>query len=169
MGRLPFAVCDAVSAELKRLVEAGVIERTDASEWISPIVVAWKKSGQIRVCVDLRKPNEAVIEDKCLLPTVDEMLSEMQGATHFSKMGLKSAYHQLELDPESRYLTAFITHEGVFRFCTIYFGLSSAPSCFQKMMSIILAVNPGVKCFIDDIVIFCRDKATHDRALFSVL
>ena len=127
LRRLPFTVRDAFSEE------AGIIERTDASEWISPIVVAWKKGGQIRVCVDLRKPNEAFIEDKFLPHTVDEMLSEMPGATHFSKLGLKSAYPQLELDPESRDLTAFITHEGVFRFCIVCLGLSSAPSCFQKI------------------------------------
>ena len=79
--RLPFTVSDAVSAELKRLEEASIIERTDASERISPIVVAWKKSGQIRVYVHLRKPNEVVIENKFPLLTVDEMLSEMHGDT----------------------------------------------------------------------------------------
>ena len=78
-----------------------VSERTDASECISPIIIAWEKSGQIRVYVDLRKPNEAVIEDTFPLPTVDEMLSEMHGATHFSKPDLKSAYHQLERDPKA--------------------------------------------------------------------
>ena len=143
--QITFTVRDAVSAELKRLEEASIIERTDASEWISPIVVAWKNSGQIRVYVDLRKPNEVVTEYKFPLLTVDEMLSEMHGATHFSKLALKSAYHQLELDPESQDLTAFITHEGVFRFRKVCFGLSSAPSCFQIMMSIILSLKHKVR------------------------
>ena len=110
LRRIPFTFRDAVSAELRRLEEASIVELTGASEWTSPIVVAWKKSGQIRVCVDLRKLNEAVVENKFPLPTVDEMLSEMPGATHFSKQDLKSAYHQLELGHESRDLTAFVTH-----------------------------------------------------------
>ncbi|XP_041361078.1 uncharacterized protein K02A2.6-like [Gigantopelta aegis] len=169
LRRLPFAVRNAVSAELKKLENSDIIERIDASEWISPIVVAWKKDGSVRVCVDLRKPNEAIIEDRYPLPNIDEMISEMHGATHFSKLDLKSAYHQLELVESSRDLTAFITHEGLFRFKRVCFGLSSAPSCFQKMMSTILCNVPGVQCFIDDVIVYGRTKAEHDRNLNLVL
>ncbi|XP_033114101.1 uncharacterized protein K02A2.6-like [Anneissia japonica] len=169
LRRLPLTVRQAVSAELQRLLDAGIIERAEAPEWVSPIVVAWKKTGKIRIFVDLRKPNEAVIEDKFPLPSIEEMLSEMNGATYFSKLDLKSAYYQLELDSDSRDLTSFITHDDVFRFRTVCFGLSSAPSCFQKMMSTVLAGIPNVQCFIDDIIIYGRDKAAHDKTLFSVL
>ena len=119
---------------MKRLEEAGVIERTDASEWISHIVVAQKKSGQVRICVDLRKLNEAVIEDRFPLPTVDEILSEKPGATHFSKLDLKSAYPQLELEPESRDLTAFVTHEGVFSFSHSLFRVIVRAFVFPKQL-----------------------------------
>ncbi|XP_033097313.1 uncharacterized protein K02A2.6-like [Anneissia japonica] len=169
LRRLPLTVRQAVSAELQRLLDAGIIKRAEAPEWVSPIVVAWKKTGKIRICVDLRKPNEAVIEDKFPLPSIEEMLSEMNGATYFSKLDLKSAYYRLELDSDSRDLTSFITHDGVFRFRTVCFGLSSAPSCFQKMMSTVLAGIPNVQCFIDDIIIYGRDKAGHYKTLFSVL
>jgi archaellum component FlaF (FlaF/FlaG flagellin family) len=144
LRRLPFAVRDKVSLELKRLEHADIIEKVDASEWISPIVVVSKKSGDIRICVDLRRPNEAIIPDKYPLPNIEELLSELNGAKVFSKIDLKSAYHQVDLHEDSRPLTTFITHDGLYRYKRVCFGLASAPSCFQKMMSMLLGDIHGV-------------------------
>ncbi|KAJ8373726.1 hypothetical protein SKAU_G00043060 [Synaphobranchus kaupii] len=147
--RLPLSVTGAVSDELKRLLAAGVIEPIDASAWVSPIVVIQKKSGKIRMCVDLREPNKAVIIDAFPLPHMDKLLSSLQGSTVFSSIDLANAYYQVPLSEESRDLTAFITHDGLFRFCRVPYGLASAPSAFQKMMSIVLADLPGVESYID--------------------
>ncbi|KAJ8336765.1 hypothetical protein SKAU_G00379850 [Synaphobranchus kaupii] len=144
LRRLPLSVRGAVSDELKRLLAAGVIEPIDASAWVSPIVVIQKKSGKIRMCVDLREPNKAVIIDAFPLPHMDELLSSLQGSTVFSSIDLANAYYQVPLSEESRDLTAFITHDGLFRFCRVPYGPASAPSAFQKMMSIVLADLPGV-------------------------
>ncbi|KAJ8356711.1 hypothetical protein SKAU_G00195050 [Synaphobranchus kaupii] len=169
LRRLPLSVRDAVTDELNRLLAAGVIEKIDASEWISPIVVTQKKTGGIRMCVDLREPNKAVIMDSYPLPHMDELLSSLGGATVFSTIDLASAYHQVPLHEDSRDLTAFITHEGLFRFLWVPYGLSSAPSAFQKMMATILQGLPGVKNYLDDVIIYGATADEHDRRLKAVL
>ncbi|PIK33917.1 hypothetical protein BSL78_29263 [Apostichopus japonicus] len=97
LRRLPFSVRDKVTAELKRLENEGIIERIDASEWVSPIVVVGKKSGKIRLCIDLREANKAVIVDKYPLPNITELFNNLQGAKIFSKLDLASAYHQVKI------------------------------------------------------------------------
>ena len=132
---MPFAVRESVSAELNRLLEAGVIEKIDASAWVSPIVVTAKKNGGIRMCTDLREPNKAVVIDSFPLPHIDELLANLRGAKVFSTIDLANAYYQLPLHEDSRDITAFITHEGLFRFRRVPYGLVSASSAFQKMMA----------------------------------
>lgn len=132
LPRLPFAVREKVSEELVKLEHSGVIERIDASEWVSPIVVARKKNGQIRLCVGLCKPNTAIVLDSHPLPCPDKLFHQLSGAHIFSKLDLSLAYHQLDLAEESRDLTAFVAHECLFRFTRVCFGLASAAPAFQK-------------------------------------
>lgn len=113
---LPFSIRNEVSKELQKLVQQDVIESVDASEWVSPIVVTRKKNGGIRLCVDLRVPNKAVIMNSFPLPHMEEMFVSLCGATVFSTLDIQSAYHQVMLHEDSRNLTAFITHDGLFRF-----------------------------------------------------
>ncbi|KFD64424.1 hypothetical protein M514_02353 [Trichuris suis] len=146
MRRLPLSVRNAVSAELQRLLDEEIIERINASEWISPIVVIQKKSGGIRLCVDLREPNKAVIADCFPLPHIDDLLLKFQGSSVFSILDLKAAYRQLILHENSRDLTAFITHDGLYRFRRVPYGLSSAPSAFQKTMAEIFTERTRYIC-----------------------
>lgn len=169
LRRLPFMLRPRVSSELQRLESLDIIERIDASEWVSPIVVIQKKDGSIRLCVDLREPNKAIVPDSFPLPHMDELLHALVGATHFSKLDLASAYHQVPLHPESRDLTAFITHEGLYRFKRVCFGLASAPAAFQSMMSRILRNCPGVLFYIDDVIIFGKSAEEHLKNLEAVL
>ncbi|KAK7889395.1 hypothetical protein WMY93_024955 [Mugilogobius chulae] len=159
----------AVSAEIDRLLKAGVIEKIDASPWVSPIVVTGRKTGGIRMCTDLREPNKAVITDCYPLPHVDELFTNLHGAKVFSTIDLANAYYQLPLHEESRDLTAFITHDGLFRFCRVPYGLASAPSAFQKMMADILKDVPGVQNYLDDLIVYGKTQNEHDRNLDSVL
>ncbi len=152
LRRLPFAVRASVSAELDHLQKAGVIEQRDA--WVSPIVVTGKKTGGIRMCADLREVNKAVITDCYPLPHIDEMLTSLRGAIVFSSIDLANAYYQLPLHDDSRDITAFITHDGLFRYCRVPYGLASAPSAFQKMMATILEGVPGVKNYLDDLIVY---------------
>ena len=100
---------------------------------------------------------------------MDELLSELRGAKHFAKLDLATAYHQLPLHEDSRDLTAFITHEGLFRFRRVCFGLSSAPSAFQKMMSVILCGLKGVQCYLDDVVVYGKTLQEYKQNLRAVL
>ena len=114
--RLPLALLDEVSAELKRLQAQGIIETTDSSPWISNLVVVRKKNGSIRLCVDLRQVNKAVIPDKYPLPTVDKLASQFHSSTVFSKLDLSQGFLQIPLTERGRNVTAFISHNGVFQF-----------------------------------------------------
>lgn len=169
LRRLPFAVRDAVSQELKRLESEGIIEKVDSSPWVSPLVVIKKKSGGIRLSVDLREPNKAVIIDSHPLPHIEEVFTELRGASMFSTIDLQNAYHQVTLHPDSRDLTAFVTHDGLYRFTRVPYGLASAPSAFQRMMSQILAGQDGVQCYLDDIIVFGNNPELHEKRLQSVL
>ena len=121
------------------------------------------------MCVDLREPNKAVIVDAFPLPHMDELLSNLQGATVFSTIDLTSAYYQMPLHEDSRDLTAFITPDGLFSFRRVPCGLASVPSAFQKMMSIVLSGLPGVDDYLDDIIVHAHDMPAHDKALDTVL
>ncbi len=141
--KLKFA-CTTETNKLKRFEDAEIIEHIDASEWVSPLVVVYKNSGWVRLCMDLREGNKAVIVDKYPLPNIQELLGELRGTSVFSSLDLNSAYHQLLLHEDSRDLTAFITHDGLFGFKHVCFGLASAPSAFQKLMTCALSGS----CFI---------------------
>lgn len=103
------------------------------------------------------------------LPHMEDLFTELAGATHYSQIDLSSAYHQLPLHPESLSLTTFITHEGVFQFTRVPFGLASAPFTFQKMMQTVLKDSSGVQNYLDDIIVYGDSKERHDEHLQAVL
>ncbi len=131
----------------------------------SEVVVVRKRDGKIRLCVDLREPNKCVIMDCYPLPHMEDLFTELAGASHYSQIYLSSAYHQLPLHPDSRNLTAFITQKGLFRFTRVPFGLASAPSAFQKNMQTVLRKLDGVKNYLDDIIVYGNSQETHDKHL----
>lgn len=169
LRRLPFSVLEEVTKELLGLEADGIVERSDASEWISPIVVTKKQTDQIRLCVDLRETNNAIVPDCFPLLLIDYMLSKLKGAVMFLTLDFKSACHQVELHEDSRGLTEFIIHLGLFRFCRVPYGLCSVPSAFQKIISSILKGLPGVQCYPDDIIVYGKSPKEHESNLKSVL
>ena len=169
LRRLPFSIRQEVSSELKRLEQADIIEKIDSSPWISNLVVARRRNNELRLCIDLREVNKAIIPDKYPLPTMEELAAEFHGSAIYTKLDLRRSYLQVPLAEESRYLTAFVTHDGVFQYKRVPYGLSSAPSAFQKIMSCILEGLDGVLCMLDDVVIHARDQFTHDQRLDAVM
>ena len=103
------------------------------------------------------------------LPTVDDVLAQLNGATVFSKLDANSGFWQVPLAPQSRHLTMFITHFGRYQFNKLPFGISSAPEVYQKRMSSLLEGLIGVLCLIDDVLVFGHTAAEHDRRLQEVL
>jgi transposase InsO family protein len=165
----PLSLRQPISDELRRMERDGVIERIDSSQWISNLVVARKKNNQIRICVNLSAVNQALIPARFPLPTMEELTARLAGSTVFSKIDLRWGYMQLELAEECRYLTAFVTHDGVFQWRFLPFGLASGPSAFQQVVRRMLEGLEGCVNILDDIVVFAVDMEEHDKRLRLVL
>lgn len=168
--RIPFHVRKDVEAELKRLEKLDVIEKVDGpTPWVSPIVVVPKKNNGVRVCIDMRIANNAIAREKHPMPTLDDLISDLNGSTVFSKLDLSSAYHQLELAEESRFITTFSTHVGLRRYKRLLFGVNAASEIFQNAISELLSDIPGAKNLSDDIIVHGKTQDEHDEALKSTL
>lgn len=168
--RVPFALREQVTKKVEELIEHDIVERVQGpTTWASPIVVEPKPSGDIRLCVDMRRANEAIIRERIPMPTVDEVLEEMNGSKVYSKLDLNWGFHQIELEPGSRDITTFATHDGLFRYKRLSFGINSAPEKFQQIVRQVLAGCEGALNIADDIIVHGKDQAEHDMRLFKVL
>ncbi len=112
---IPFHIKKGVEKELQRLLELDIIEKVEGpTPWVSPIVVVPKKDG-VRICVDMREANEAISRHRHPLPKLDDIIAELNGARYFSTLDMNSGFHQFVLQEDSRYITCFSTHVGLFR------------------------------------------------------
>ena len=168
--RLPLPMKQKVEDELKSLQEKDIIRPvTTPTDWCAPIVAVPKPSGKIRLCVDYTKLNESVRRENFPLPTTDELLAQLDGATVFTKLDCNQGFHQIPLSVESQELTTFITPFGRFCYQRLPFGISSGPEIFHREMTHILAGIQGVICDIDDILVGGRGQKEHDERLREVL
>ena len=167
---VPIPLRTKVKQELARMKKLGVISKVqEPTCWCAGMVVVPKKSGEVRICVDLKPLNESVLRETHPLPGVDETLAKLTGATVMSKLDANSGFWQITLSKDSRELTTFITPFGRYCFNKLPFGISSAPEHFQKRMSTILDGLAGVLCLMDDILIFGKDQKEHDTRLTAAL
>ena len=159
-----------VDRQVKELVENEFIE-PGSGAWSSPVVLVKKKDGSWRFCVDYRKLNELTIKDAYPLPRIDESLDALSGSRYFSTLDLTSGYWQVELDDEARDKAAFVTRNGLWRWKVLPFGLTSAPSTFERLMEKILRGLhwKTVLIYLDDIVIFSESMEQHIDRLEEVL
>jgi len=125
---------DVIRREVAAMLELGVI-RPSVSPWASPVQLVRKKDGNLRFCIDFRRVNADLTLDAFPTPLVDEVIDDLQGATVFSSLDLKSGYWQLPLDEASKEITAFATCDGLFEFNVLPFGLATASALFQRAMS----------------------------------
>ena len=117
----------------------------------------------------MREANKAVKREKHLMPTIDDLVADLNGSTVFTTLDLSSGYHQLELAEESRHITTFSTHLGLRRYKRLLFGINAASEIFQNTIEELLTGLPGCKNISDDIIVFGKDQATHDANLRQVL
>ena len=172
--RLLFGLRDKVDRKLDELLKEDIIEEVPSgpTEWVSPLVVVPKPDGDIRVCVDMRRANEAIERERHPIPTIEEVLHDLNGSTVFSKLDLKWGFHQVELETESRRITTFITHRGLFQYKRLMFGITSAPEKYQKIVKDVFIDCKGCKGvanIADDLIIHGCGIKEHDENLLAVL
>ena len=122
-----------------------------------------KRDGDIRLGIDMRRANEAIIREHHPIPTVDEVLQGLNGSTIFSELDLNMGYHQLELEPKSREITTIATHSGLYRYKRLLFGVNSASEVFQNKIGSALAGIEGATNISENIAVHAADKETHDK------
>lgn len=169
--RIPLPLMDKVKQELSRMESLGVISRVeDPTDWCAGIVVVPKKTGAVRICVDLTKLNESVCREKYILPSVEETLGRLAGAQIFSKLDANMGFWQIPLTEDSAKFTTFITPFGRFHFNRLPFGIASAPEHFQNRMATEVTDGlQGVVCHMDDVLVWGRTQEEHDGRLHTVL
>ena len=167
---VPFAIKDAIGAELDRLECEGILKKVNHSTWAAPIVAVPKKDGKFRICGDYKVTvNKSLDIDQYPLPKPADLFATLAGGQLFTKLDLTQAYQQLLLDENSQLYTTINTHQGLYQYTRLPFGISSAPAIFQKTMDVILQGIPHVCCYIDDILVTGVNKHEHLQNLEEVL
>lgn len=168
--RCPIALAALMKEKLNELLQLDIIEVVcEASGWVSPLVPVLKDNGELRICVDMRRANFAIIRENHPLPTMDDLFARLGKAKFFSQLDFKNGFHQCELHPDSRHITTFISPWGMFRYKRLIFGVNCAPELFQKAVEQMLIDCDNALNYIDDILVFGATESEHDRALDKVL
>ena len=171
--KIPIHLQTAVENEILNMEAKGIIRRLRAdefSEWCSPITCVRKKNGGLRMCVDLRMANKAVVKESNPLPTIEELSVLMKDARYFTKLDVREAYHQLRVDEESSKIADFKTHLGRHRHRVLPFGLTTAPEIFRRAMAdYVLHGLEGVVAISDDIMIWGPTREIHDERKAAVM
>ena len=130
---LPFTIKDAIGQELDRLEKQGIIRKVDSSDWAAPIVAVPKKDGRFRLCGDYKVTiNQALSVDQYPLPKPEDLFASLANGTLFTKLDLSQAYLQLQLDESSMPYVTVNTHQGLYQYTRLPFGVASAPAIFQR-------------------------------------
>ncbi|XP_060172736.1 uncharacterized protein LOC132603619 [Lycium barbarum] len=170
----PYRMAPAELKELKEqlrdLLEKGFIQPS-ASPWGAPVLFVRKKDGSLRMCIDYRQLNKVTIKNKYPLPRIDDLFDQLQGARYFSKIDLRSGYHQVRVREADIPKTAFRTRYGHYEFRVMSFGLTNAPAVFMDLMNRVFRpfLDMFVIVFIDDILVYSRSEAEHADHLRTVL
>ncbi|GJS58875.1 putative reverse transcriptase domain-containing protein, partial [Tanacetum coccineum] len=159
-----------LSNQLQELADQGFI-RPSTSPWGTPVLFVKKKDGSFRMCIDYRELNKHTIKNHYPLPKIDELFDQLQGSSVYSKIDLRSGYHQLRVRDEDIPKTAFRTRYGHYEFQVMAFGLTNAPAVFMDLMNRVCKpyLDKFIIVFIDDILIYPRNKEEHANHLRIIL
>ncbi|CAH1449799.1 unnamed protein product [Lactuca virosa] len=168
--RLALAKMQELSSQLNELINKGFI-RPSSSPWGAPILFVKKKDGSFRMCIDYRELNKLTIKNRYPLPRIDDLFDQLQGANYFSKIDLRSGYHQLRVHENDVPKTTFRTRYGHYEFVVMPFGLTNAPAIFMDLMNRVCRpfLDKFVIVFIDDILVYSRSEEDHRQHLRQVL
>ncbi|GJW18058.1 putative reverse transcriptase domain-containing protein [Tanacetum coccineum] len=159
-----------LSEQLKELSDKGFI-RPSSSPWGAPVLFVKKKDGSFRMCIDYRELNKLTVKNRYPLPRIDDLFDQLQGSSVYSKIDLRSGYHQLRVREEDIPKTAFRTRYGHYEFQVMPFGLTNAPAVFMDLMNRVCKpyLDKFVIVFIDDILIYSKNKQEHEEHLKLIL
>ncbi|XP_062556822.1 uncharacterized protein K02A2.6-like [Armigeres subalbatus] len=168
--KIPISFQAKVEEELDALEKTGIITKAEIAEWGTPLVPVLKKDKSIRLCADYRVTVNPFLEDKRYpMPVVEDLFDALQGGKLFSKLDLKSAYNQLELEEESRKMLAWSTHKGIYYVNRLPFGTKPACAIFQEVLEKLLQECPGCINFLDDVLVTGATVSEHLKNLARVL
>ncbi|GBG64042.1 hypothetical protein CBR_g40289 [Chara braunii] len=168
--RMAPAELDELRKQLKELTEKGWI-RPSTSPYGSPVLFVPKKGGTLRMCIDYRGLNAITVKNAEPLPRIDDLVDRVQGCKYYTKIDLKSGYHQIAIRPEDQHKTTFRTRYGLYEFVVMPFGLCNAPGTFQHAMNRIFYdhLDKFVVVYLDDILIFSKSAEEHAKHVETVL
>ncbi|XP_008179138.1 uncharacterized protein K02A2.6-like [Acyrthosiphon pisum] len=168
--KIPFSLEEPLKKELNKLCDLQIIEKVEEfTEWVHPIVIAKKPNGAIRICLDPQNLNKVIQREYFQIPTVEEILKQLAGAKVFSTLDANQGFYQIKLTNESSKMCTFSTPMGRYRFLRMPFGISSAPEIFHKKFKQTFEGLEGVDTYIDDIIVYGKNKEEHDERLRKVL
>ncbi|GJQ91448.1 putative reverse transcriptase domain-containing protein [Tanacetum coccineum] len=174
VARAPYRLAPSemkeLSEQLKELSDKGFI-RPSSSPWGAPVLFVKKKDGSFRMCIDYRELNKLTVKNRYPLPRIDDLFDQLQGSSVYSKIDLRSGYHQLRVREEDIPKTAFRTRYGHYEFQVMPFGLTNAPAVFIDLMNRVCKpyLDKFVIVFIDDILIYSKNKQEHEEHLKLIL
>ena len=159
-----------LKAQLEELLSKGFI-RPSTSLWGAPVLFVKKKDGSLRLCIDYRQLNRAITRNQYPLPRIDELFDHLHGSRVYSKIDLRSGYHQLRVRENDVSKTAFRTRYGHYEFLVMPFGLTNAPATFMDLMNRVFSpyLDKFVIVFIDDILVYSCSPKEHAERLRTVL
>ncbi|KAF5805274.1 putative nucleotidyltransferase, Ribonuclease H [Helianthus annuus] len=168
--RLAPSELEELSTQLQELLEKGFI-RPSSSPWGAPVLFVKKKDSTFRMCIDYRELNKVTVKNRYPLPRIDDLFDQLQGSSFYSKIDLRSGYHQLRVREEDVSKTAFRTRYGHYEFLVMPFGLTNAPAVFMDLMNRVCKpyLDKFVTVFIDDILIYSKSQEEHEQHLRLIL
>ncbi|GKB56844.1 putative reverse transcriptase domain-containing protein [Tanacetum coccineum] len=168
--RLAPSEMQELPGQLQEFQDKGFI-RPSHSPWGAPVLFVKNKDGSFHMCIDYKELNKITIKNRYPLPKIDDLFDQLQGACYFSKIDLRSGYHQLRVHEDDILKTAFRTRYGYFEFTVMPFGLTNAPAVFMDLMNRVCKpyLDKFVIVFIDDILIYSKTKEEHEVHMKLVL
>ena len=167
---VPYALKDKVEKELERLENEGIIQKVDHSDWATPIVAVPKGDNTVRICGDYKTTvNPQLQVDQYPLPKIQDIFASIAGGQRFTKIDLRQAYNQLEMNDNSKSYLTINTHKGLYSYNRLVFGISASPSIWQRTMDQVLKGIPNTSCILDDIIITGKTDDEHLKTLEAVL